>query len=142
MLSLSIGLAHKMSHKLSISLVIGGATESIFWEAETLLLSSTDYWEALQYVASKRDMNKYRSVMDFLFIETHPEWREHCFRFYRDKGPALRYDITPEQRFQGSCDLVATLAVAHAKWMNGLLISWGQLTEEASQVSTLLQEAA
>lgn len=61
----------------------GGATESIFPEVEAMLFttSSEDYQKALQYVAAKKDMNRYKSVVDFLFCELFPEWQHKCRQY-------------------------------------------------------------
>lgn len=63
---LSTELRLKMVQALEIC---GGATESIFPQIEVLLLHFSDFEEALQFVAAKKNMNKYRSMMDFLFAK-------------------------------------------------------------------------
>ncbi len=75
----------------------GGATQTIFPRAETLLMTNSDYWKALEYVAYRKSMERYRSVMDFLFCELHSRWRFACFRFYNSGSPPLRELITSEE---------------------------------------------
>ena len=45
----------------------GGATESVFPQIDALLGGETDYQEALEYVAARKKMDRYRSVVDFFF---------------------------------------------------------------------------
>ena len=92
--------------------LIGGATESIFPQVEALLLSNTDYQDALQYVASRKNMDRYRSMMDFLFCELFPEWKASCFRFYENEGPALREQISIEEILHYNNKLLKAMDVA------------------------------
>jgi len=70
----------------------GGATQTIFPKTEKKL-GEGDYIKALKYVASRKNMNRYKSVMDFLFCEMFPTpWKFKAFRFYNDQGPQLKDD--------------------------------------------------
>lgn len=91
--------------------VCGGATETIFPAAE-LLLNATDYQRALEFVASRKSMNRYHSVMDFFFCELFTKYRSGAFRYYDDKGPPLREILTPEQVKSFGRSLVIALQIA------------------------------
>jgi hypothetical protein len=53
------------------------------------LLNETDYQEALEEIGSRKSMDRYRSMMDFLLCELKPSYRAGCSRFYQQKGPRL-----------------------------------------------------
>ena len=104
----------------------GGLTESIFPEAEILFRVSTDYQKALKYVARRKDMERYESIMDFLFCELHPEFRAGCFKYYLDRKRPLRKIITEQERYFYACRLVLALEAAYAAWKQDLVNSWTQ----------------
>lgn len=84
-----------MSQKLKL---VGGCTQTIFPEVEVWLKTQSDRRRALEYVAARKNMNRYRSVIDFLFCEIFVEWRRACFRYYQGSGPQLRFEISEELR--------------------------------------------
>jgi len=92
--------------------VSGGATGSIFPQVEALLISDGDWQAALEYVAARKDMKRYRSMIDFLFCELHPRWRGACKRFYEDRGPLLKEMISVEELDHFNKRLLGALEVA------------------------------
>lgn len=88
---MKMALAFNLVQRLDI---FGGISHTVFRQAEKLLYD-TKYQEVLYLVASRKDMERYRSVMDFLFAEVCPEWQTATFNFYRNpkKYPPLRDDI-------------------------------------------------
>jgi len=60
-------------------------------------LLQREYHDALLYFAGRKHINKYRSVMDFLFCELHTEWRRACHKYYSGQGEPLRDLISPQQ---------------------------------------------
>jgi hypothetical protein len=72
---------------------VGGNTASIFRETEDYLLESSDHQCALEYIARRKNMDRYHSMVDFLFCELFPSMQKGCFAFYEDRGPQLRYLI-------------------------------------------------
>lgn len=109
--------------------VVGGATSSIFPQVEAMLLSSTDHQAALEYVAARKKMERYRSMVDFLFCELHPEWRTACFRYYLGSGPLLKEQITLEQLVRFNNRLLKALEVAHDTFVQRRRESWVQYRE-------------
>src|SRR3989344_2924738 len=93
--------------------ITGGATESIFKNAEMFLLESTDHQKALEYVALRKRMDRYRSVMDFVFCELNPDWRLACTRYYAGNGPQLMEQISQEPIAEHDRRLVIALKVAY-----------------------------
>ena len=69
--------------------VSGGCTGSLFPEIDKFL-EDTDHQLALQFVASRKNMDRYHSMVDFLFAEIFIKYRGDCFRFYSGDGPQLR----------------------------------------------------
>ncbi|MEK7212344.1 MAG: hypothetical protein AAB686_01570 [Patescibacteria group bacterium] len=91
----------------------GGATESCFPEVEALLISGgRDYQEALQYVASRKDMSRYHSVMDFLFCEIFTVYRGACKRCYADRGPQLKDMVSVSTLLMFNSALLKALEMA------------------------------
>jgi len=104
--------------------LIGGATASIFPQVEALLSGDGDYQSALKYVAARKKMDRYETVMDFLFCELHPEWRMACRRFYAGNGPQLKDQITPRQLVRYNERLLKALEVAHDIFCEQRRESW------------------
>ena len=69
--------------------LFGGATSSTVFPNAENLLHQTEYQEGLDYVSGCKNMDKYRSVMDFLFGEIMIEYRFHVFTYYNGRGPKL-----------------------------------------------------
>ena len=68
----------------------GGLTKDIFIRTAEKLMN-TDYQKALMFVGKRKNMDRYRSMVDFLFCEIFPNpWRYRCFRFYEEEGPRLK----------------------------------------------------
>ena len=137
-MELGLGHYHHCEEKLELVLTIGGATETIFPKVE-LLLREDDYMEALEFVASRKNMHRYYSVMDFLFCELHPEWIPSCKRFYAGKGPLLKEQITDEQIDAYQERLLKALSVARDLFREARCRSWGWYRE---QVEVAIKEAA
>lgn len=118
--------------------ISGGATQSIFLEVEALL-GDTDFQKALEYVAARKKMDKYHSVIDFLFCELNTEWQVPCMRFYADKGPQLKELLTDKQIESFDKKLVVALNVAHTLFSEQRCKSWVGYKFEVRKV---LQAAA
>lgn len=112
--------------------LFGGATESIFPEVEAYLQADHDHQKAIQWVAQRKDASRYKSVLDFLFCETFPEWRSVCFRFYVGSGEQLRHVITMPQRLVFAWTLLQMIEHAYAAFSEQRWISWGHLREVAT----------
>ena len=110
--------------------LVGGATESIFPQVEALLLGETDYQGSLEYVAARKKMDRYRSMMDFLFCELYLEWRMSCRRYYAGNGPQLREQITPAQLVEYNRRLLVALEVAHEAFVQQRRKTWDVYRKE------------
>lgn len=124
---MNCSLSQKIAQCLAL---VGGATESIFPQVEALLLGETDYQEALEYVAARKKMDRYRSMMDFLFCELHPQWRMSCNRYYAGNGPKLMEQITPTQLVEYNQRLLVALEVARELFAQKRRESWEQYREQ------------
>ncbi len=83
--------------------VFEGLTQSVFPRTEKKL-NRLEYQRALQYIACRKNVDRYWDVLDFLFCEIFTEFRPHCFKFYKDNGPRLIY-MVPAARIK-AYDLV------------------------------------
>jgi len=68
----------------------GGITSSVFKLSESMLINSSRLQETLKFIAHRKDMERYNSIMDFIFCEIWTEYQIACFKFYDKKGPPLR----------------------------------------------------
>lgn len=107
-------LSLSLCYRQEMQLVAGGWT-TIFPHAEALL-EQTDMQLSLQFVAGRKQMDRYWTVMDFLFCELFLEFQGHCKRYYEDRGPALREILNVEQIADYDRQLVHALNVA-VEWM-------------------------
>ena len=119
--------------------LVGGATSSIFPRAEAMLLHSPDFQNALEYVAARKKMERYTSVMDFLFCEIYSDWSRACFLYYDHKGPTLRDVIPTDQIEKFDRRLVIALQVAYQHLTEQRRVSWSWY---CVQVKEAIQKAA
>ena len=105
---------------------------------EALLCGGGDYVKALEYVAARKKMDRYHSMIDFLFCELHPEWRMSCFCFYAGNGPLLKDLITPAELMEYNRRLLIALEVALKCLQEQQHQSWSRyrvLVEDAMMVA-------
>ena len=113
--------------------IVGGATSSIFPQVEALLLGSGDYQRALEFVAARKQMKRYRSVIDFLSCEIHPRWRMACRRFYSGNGPLLKEMIEPHELIVFNGRLLKAIEVAHDLFCEKRRQSWDRYREQVEE---------
>ena len=70
---------------------------SVFPRVEKMLEES-EFQAALKFIASRKKMDRYHDMIDFLLCETFQELRHSCFKYYRGNGPRLIEVTTKEQR--------------------------------------------
>jgi hypothetical protein len=120
----NLAISMQLQIKQAMQLV-GGLTNSIFPKAEAWLTSHTDHMEAVRFIAGRQDMNRYKSVMDFIFCEIFTTYRPACFRYYDDGGPMLKDIITTEEFAYFSDILPKALELAYRIWNEKRRTSWG-----------------
>lgn len=119
-----LSLARSLRMKQVRLEIVGGITESIFPKVERMLLGDSDYRKALEYVAARKQMDRYRSMIDFMFCELYPKWRKPCFHFYDGDGPSLKEMLTVEQIQEYERRMVKALGVAHKLFCEQRCKSW------------------
>ena len=129
-ISCSISMQHQMIQALQ---VCGGITESIFPQPEAWLRSKSDHQKALEYVASRKKMDRYESIMDFLFCEIFPEYRQRCFQYYLDGKIQLRDIITSEKLVRFNNILLKSLEVAYDAFCEQQQMSWVKFRQHVLQ---------
>lgn len=113
------------------------ATQSVFPSVDELLEDS-DYQKALEFIGHRKDMRRYRSVVDFLFAELiGGKWKASCFRFYEGNGPKLIDDsrVTPEMLSEWEIGLVKSLGLAYDLWELELECSWKTFRKQWKRVA-------
>lgn len=103
--------------QLSLSLrqelrLTGGYSETIFPHAERML-NISEVLSALKYVACRKQMDCYCSVMDFFFCEFAGEpWIKRCKQFYDGNGKQLQEILSIDEIEQWDHLLCAALRFA------------------------------
>lgn len=113
-----------MGMELRHEMVPDTATRNIFKRTQRLLDQSTDHQKALQFVASKKDMARYRDMIDFLFCEIFIEHRRGCFLYYSNKGPQLVNILSEEAIERYDHWLVGALNLAHERMSQARMETW------------------
>ena len=72
-LSMTVSQALKLGLNLSMK-IDGGATQSVFPMVEKFLRTGKNM-EALRLVSAKKNVEKYKCVIDFLFCELFTQWK-------------------------------------------------------------------
>lgn len=111
--------------------ISGGMTETIFPTVEIWLQEDGDHYKSFKYVASRKKLNRYKSVIDFLFCELFTRYRPGCFRYYADKGPPLRKIINDAQREYAERVMLRALQEAYDIFCEQRKISWGWFRTES-----------
>jgi hypothetical protein len=117
MMSQSLVLAHRQA--LSVG---GGATASIFPKAGKML--NRKKTQRLLFTDLEIDADGYKSMMDCLFVETFPEYKEACQAYYAGKGPQLREVITSKEIKAYDLVLCGLIELAHALSLVYTGVTW------------------
>ncbi len=82
---------------------------SVFRKTERFFRENPGSEKLLAFLGLQKDRGSYEFFSDHLFCQLFPEWKKHCFAYYKCKGPKLR-DILPERCIR-KCDgiMLATL---------------------------------
>lgn len=104
-------------------------TRSIFPRVDEAL-DETDNQKALAFVGAKKDMSRYRSLVDFLFCEIFIEYRAGCFRYYDDLGPQLKEILNEQQTLWFEKALFQALEIAREKFEAHLALTWTKFRVE------------
>lgn len=114
--------------------VCGGMTNSIFPRIEALIMNDTDYQQALQFVAARKNMSRYQSQVDFLFCEIFTTYRPACFRFYLGNKLQLRDMIQVEQLLYFENMMLVAIEVAHSLFVENRCQSWKKFLDTVSEL--------
>ena len=130
-MNLSLHARQEVTVRQALELaLLGGMTDSIFPEVEKWLQVSTDRQRALEWVAARKRMDRYKSIIDFLFVETFDHFRPACLAYYADKGPPLKDMITVANREKFSRTLLLVLQVAYDAFCAERRVTWGWTRDE------------
>lgn len=125
-----------LSQRHELSLTIRhehGAAQSIFGEVERWLEADSDHINAVQKIGNKKAMSKYRDLIDFIFCEIFPTYRQACQDYYDEKGPLLRDKIPPPMIKVYEAQLMEFLNVAYNAFKADREISWTKAAQIAKQ---------
>lgn len=130
-MNLSLCLAPRLSQRVQLEQldIAGGASSSVFPVVEAWLQESTDHWNALRAISTRKFDSGYRSVVDFVLASVCPSLREPCFAFYSGNGPALRDMVTEAERRYYEHRVIAFLEIAYAVFSEKRRMSWSEAVE-------------
>lgn len=126
MLKLEMILAQALRQDLLVELT-GGWTTSIFPAVEHWLEDDTDHWRALAFIGTKKSMECYRSVVDYIYAQVFPERRKEVFKFYLsgNEDDMAKAHITVEQRALMEAKMMVAVEVAYQLWCEKRSAGWG-----------------
>jgi len=93
---------------------------TIFKKAENCL---SEYEEAVLKLSKRKKVDKYKSLMDFLFCEVFPNWKYPCHLYYQERGDQLSQTLEEKEVKQYDAYLMGI--VLSAKDCCDDKISWG-----------------
>ena len=129
---MSFGLSLTYVHALRSPM-----TDSIFPKLQ-ILLEDTEYQKALEYVASKKDQDRYKSTIDFIHAELYGGWRKAaCFRYYEDKGCLYKDNprVTPEMITLEEKEMMLAMEVALQQMQEEREQSWIQFRKQWQRIA-------
>ena len=92
--------------------LVGGLTDTCFPTLQEWLEDS-EHMKGLEYIASRKNMDAYRSVIDFVLCEVLTEYRKPCQRFYDRDGPNY-VTLRPSKKDQAHDEAILLRAVIHS----------------------------
>ncbi len=90
----------------------GGLTDTCFPTLQEWL-EDDDHMKGLKYIASRKNMDAYRSVIDFVLCEVLTQYREPCQKFYNRDGPNY-VTLRPNKKDQAHDEAILLRAVTHS----------------------------
>jgi len=120
---MSLSMCLNMRQSLELR---GGACQTIFPVVERFIEADSDRMFALEHIASRKNMEKYRSWMDFLFAEVFTQYRNRCLRFYDGKDVQVVEWATKEQILEWQATLLRFVALAHVAHCEKRALSWSK----------------
>ena len=129
-----MGLHLRLELKLQNFNIAGSITCSIFPEVEVLLSENSDYREALAWVAYRKKMRRYCSMIDFLFCGLFPKYKYRCSQYYKGEGASLKQLITAEEIQSCNDDMLKALRVALDIFQQKRIVDWVKFRFEFHQV--------
>ena len=87
---------------------------AIFKKTEAKIFSHSKYQKALANLLRHQDHSKYRGLIDFLFCECFPVWKETCFEFYQGTSKRLGKESGINRAVLESYDLVLSEVILEA----------------------------
>jgi len=124
----SLGMHLSLTQHMAMT---GGMTSSVFPLVERWLAADSDRQKALEYVAARKDMNRYHSVMDFLLCETVEYYHRPCLAYYAGKGKQLRATVSKAEIQRLQAILLRMISVAYIAFQEKRRLSWSAAREQA-----------
>lgn len=114
----------------------GGFSESVFPRLALALENSEFSREALLWVAQKKKVDRYASLVDFLFCEFFPFYRNTCFLFYEDsrKYRGLKDRLSDDELADFQDVLMYGLSYAEDLYRKRIPIPWSTFVGRVKKI--------
>jgi len=120
---------------MDLTPLFGGISRSCLVDSELFLEESSDHANALRHIARRKNMDRYKSVIDFCVGELFSSWRPHIFRYYGGCGFTMIEQTTEQERRQIDKKLLKLLKTSYLWFCEGRKVHWKLLAEEAGRTN-------
>ena len=109
----------------------GDAFGSVFSEVAVELNAHEDFRQALDYIGSRVDRRRYRTITDFFFCELFGgSWPRRCQNFYAGVGPSVEECVSCEDIQGFQCILLFAMNLALINMYLKRHIPWSRFRSE------------
>lgn len=119
----------QMGMGICITQVMKPCARSIFPRVEKWL-NTSEHQRALEWVAARKKMDRYRAMIDFVCMEIFTELRPSCWRYYDGRGPRLKELLPPENILMREEVLLRAVEHAYALFCEQRKTSWSDFRFE------------
>lgn len=119
-----------LTHSFSLDLKLkqswewaGGLTKTIFPITKDKM-NTTENLNAILYIGKRKQIGRYRSIMDFLFCEINPQYKKHCFKYYEDGEERLKDILEDYEIVYHDAKLICAIKVAFNLYNSEKNIKW------------------
>ena len=128
-----------MAKQLTLDMA-GGFCSELFPRLRSLL-EFPGIRKGLRLVSTRKNTQRYRDSVDFMFCESLPTWRNRCFAYYRNDGPGLRAysEATPSKLKEWDTMLYKAAAEAHMVTQGFQVMAWNSFNLHLDRMDTQRQ---
>ena len=130
-MTMELGQVQSYRLELRQSLRPPTLTDSVFPKAEEVINSSSWLQGRLKRLGDAREMDKYRSRMDWLLVQVLPDWKPAVFRYYAGRGRQLRCTVSTDQLAIIERKLLVAIRLLIGAPADAYLVQWDEIRAHA-----------